>query len=214
MPLEPRRSLSSLTAFVEAWLRPPPARVLEVGCGSGKLTRLLAGKGFDMTGLDPEAPEGEQFVRATLEDYEAPVPFDGAVAIRSLHHVHQLGRALDNLRDSLRPGARLVLFEFAVEHVDDGARRWAAEHGIGRELDEANLACAAVIRLSALRAALGERFRLLYDEPCAYLASELGRGDLVADEEAAIANGTLRPVGARIVYERGESATISPPSSS
>jgi SAM-dependent methyltransferase len=186
-----------LLAFIRAWLPPPPARVLEVGCGDGALTRLLAQAGFDVTGLDPEAPEGEGFVRGSLEDFRADAPFDAAVAIRSLHHVHDLPRALDSLRAALRPEARLVLFEFAAEHYDDDARRWAAEHGI-----EPKWNLEHVIPLAELRAALGERFQLLLDEPAAYLALEAGREDLATIEEAAIERGELRAAGALLVYER------------
>jgi 2-polyprenyl-3-methyl-5-hydroxy-6-metoxy-1,4-benzoquinol methylase len=97
-------------AYVSEWLPPPPARVLEVGCGDGSLTRLLAADGFEVTGLDPEAPEGQPFVRGSLEDFRMDGSFDAAVAIRSLHHVHDLRRALDSLRAALRPHAPLVLF--------------------------------------------------------------------------------------------------------
>src|SRR5919106_1731365 len=79
-----------LRRFLEAWLPPPPARVLEVGCGDGALTRELLDRGYAMTAIDPEPPDGEPFVRSTLEDFEAQEPFDAAVAIRSLHHLHDL----------------------------------------------------------------------------------------------------------------------------
>lgn len=184
-------------AYVRAWLPPPPARVLEVGCGDGSLTRLLARDGFDTTGLDPEAPEGEPFLRGSLEDFRPDGAFDAAVAIRALHHVHDLPRALDNLRALLRPGAHLVLFEFAAEHWDDDARRWAAEQGI-----QFDWHLEGVIPLAELRAALGERFRLLHDEPAPYVAREAGREELRPLEDAAIASGALKPIGARLVYER------------
>ena len=187
---------SDLLAFLRHRLPALPARVLEVGCGDGTLTRRLAAEGFEATGLDPEAPQGEELVRGSLEDFRPSAPFDAAVAIRSLHHVHDLPRALDSLRGALRPGARLVMFEFAVEHWDEEARRWAAEHGI-----EPDWHLDGVIPLADLRAALGDRFRLLHDEPAPYLAREAGREELAPLEEAAIARGELKPLGARLVYE-------------
>lgn len=82
-----------------------------------------------MTDLNPEVPEDEPFMCGTLEELREEGFFDAVVAIRSLHHVHDLPRALDNLRDALRGRGRLVLLGFAAEHYDD-ARRWATEHGI------------------------------------------------------------------------------------
>lgn len=32
---------------------PPPARLFELGCGNGATARMLAGKGYDVTGVDP-----------------------------------------------------------------------------------------------------------------------------------------------------------------
>jgi SAM-dependent methyltransferase len=187
-----------LLAFLRAWLPPPPARVLDVGCGSGDSTRQLLASGFDVLGLDPEAPAGEGFARAALEELEPQKPFDAAVAIRSLHHVHDLETAIDRLSGALRPEGRLVAFEFAVERVDADARRWLADHGhehaLGRLGD--------VLTLGELEAALARRFRPLLAEPATYLARDLEREDLLSDEERAIARGELRPIGARLVYER------------
>lgn len=112
-----------LLAFILRWLPPPPAHVLEVGCGDGALTRRLAERGFEALGLDPEAPDEDGFVGFTLEEFRSGAEFHATVAIRSLHHLHDPDRALDNLSALLRPGARLVVFEFAVENVDDAATR-------------------------------------------------------------------------------------------
>jgi SAM-dependent methyltransferase len=189
---------ADLLAFVEEWLPPPGARVLEVGCGDGALTERLLAAGYTATGIDPTAPEGEAFQRTTLEALHTDVAFDAAVAVRSLHHVHDLGTALQSLERALRPGARLVLFEFAVEHVDADARRWLVRHGLEShaERDPPD-----VIPVAELMAALGERFRLVHERWGGYLAREYGREGLHAVEEAAIAAGELRPIGAWLVYE-------------
>jgi 2-polyprenyl-3-methyl-5-hydroxy-6-metoxy-1,4-benzoquinol methylase len=77
----------ALVGFIARWLPTPPARVLDVGCGDGALTRWLRGSGFAAIGVDPEAPAGEGFLRAPLEELPGGERFDAAVAVRSLHHL-------------------------------------------------------------------------------------------------------------------------------
>ncbi|MEX2421290.1 MAG: class I SAM-dependent methyltransferase [Actinomycetota bacterium] len=110
--------------FVVAMLPPTPARVLEVGCGAGKLARALARAGFRVTAIDPEAPEDPIFQRVLLEDFAAEVPFDAAVASLALHHVHDLRAALEKIVGLLEPGGMLVLNEFAKDQLDEPTARW------------------------------------------------------------------------------------------
>jgi SAM-dependent methyltransferase len=110
--------------FVAAMLPPAPARVLEVGCGAGKLARALARAGFRVTAIDPQAPEGQIFQRVLLEDFVADEPFDAAVASLALHHVHDLRAALERIVGLLEPLGVLVLNEFAKEQIDERTARW------------------------------------------------------------------------------------------
>jgi SAM-dependent methyltransferase len=190
-----------LLDFVFAELPAPPAAVLEVGCGSGALTRALWARGYDALGIDPDAPLGGQFVRTTLEEFRPPTEFDAGVAVRSLHHLHDIDRALDNLRSAIKPGGRLVIFEFAIENVDASAERWLDRRGLPHPVSETH--AHDVIPLRRLREALESRFRTARAEPATYLAREADREDLVAAEERAIGNGELKPVGIRLVLERG-----------
>jgi SAM-dependent methyltransferase len=191
---------ADLLGFIAGWLPAPPARVLEVGCGEGALIRLLAERGYEALGLDPEAPDGERFMRASLEELHVPDGFDAAAAIRSLHHLHDADQALDNLRDAVVPGGHLVLFEFAIENVDTAAERWLTAQGLQHPVAETDHD--DVIPLERLRDQLERRFGTLLAEPAPYLALEAGREDLVAAEEAAIRAGELRPAGMRLVLER------------
>jgi SAM-dependent methyltransferase len=191
---------SDLLEFIAGWLPPPPARVLEVGCGEGALTGRLAERGYEVLGLDPDAPDKEGFTRSTLEEFEPRAAFDAGVAVRSLHHLHDADRALYNLRDALVPRGRLVLFEFAIENVDAASERWLTAQGIPHPVTETDHH--DVLPLGRLRVQLDRRFRPLVAEPAPYLAREAGREDLVAAEEQAIRAGEIQPAGMRLVLER------------
>src|SRR2546427_164363 len=92
-----RRSCGGVNvrAFVEEHLPSPSARVLEVGCGEGRLALALAKQGYRVRAIDPRAPEGEVFEAVSLEDFADPGPFDAVVASRSLHHIGDLHAAVD-----------------------------------------------------------------------------------------------------------------------
>jgi len=82
------RWLAALWPFVRAWLPPPPAAVVEIGCGPlGGFVPMLHAAGYAAAGVDPEAPEGPWYRRIEFERYELPEPAQAVVACTSLHHV-------------------------------------------------------------------------------------------------------------------------------
>jgi hypothetical protein len=108
------------TAFVLQHLPPPPARVVEVGCGDlGGVVPALTAAGYEALGVDPVAPAGEHFLRADFRELEGE--FDAAVAGRVIHHLHPLGESLDKLA-ALAP--RLVVDEFAWDLIDADLQAW------------------------------------------------------------------------------------------
>jgi hypothetical protein len=108
------------TAFVLQHLPPPPARVVEVGCGDlgGVVPALLAAR-YDAIGVDPVAPEGERYLRGDFRGLDGE--FDAAVAGRVIHHLHPLDESLDKLA-SLAP--LLVVDEFAWDLIDADLQTW------------------------------------------------------------------------------------------
>jgi SAM-dependent methyltransferase len=119
-------SVVELIDFVLSQLPPPPRRVLEVGCGEGELARAVAARRYEVVAVDPEAPEGELFRRTTIEAFDEPGPFDAVIASRSLHHVHDLGAALDKLVRLL--DGPLILNEFAWDRREPMTAEWEDEH--------------------------------------------------------------------------------------
>jgi SAM-dependent methyltransferase len=111
--------------FVFDQIGDPPARVLEVGCGKGDLAHALDRVGHSVTAIDPRAPEGPIFRRVGIEEFSEPGPFDHVAAILSLHHVENIGGALDKMASLLRAGGTLVVVEFAWDRIDGKTAEWA-----------------------------------------------------------------------------------------
>jgi SAM-dependent methyltransferase len=94
------------------------ARVLDVGAGTGKLTRGLAAAGFEIVAVEPGGPMLDQLRLAVpeAETHEAPaeaIPLsdasvDAAFAGQAFHWFDR-ERALAELQRVVRPGGGLVL---------------------------------------------------------------------------------------------------------
>jgi SAM-dependent methyltransferase len=117
------RRLASLYELALAETGPPPARILEVGCGDGALASALARAEYEVTAIDPKAPAGTIFRSTTLEEFDSE-PFDVVVASVSLHHLTDLDVAVAKLRRLLLPGGVLVVEEFAKERLAGATARW------------------------------------------------------------------------------------------
>lgn len=112
--------MSDFAAFVLARLPPPPARVLEVGCGDvGGLVPALVAAGYDALGADPRAPEGQRFRQSDFRELDGE--WDAVVAGRMLHHVRPLDPGVEHLA---RLAPLLLVDEFAWDLIDDAARNW------------------------------------------------------------------------------------------
>jgi SAM-dependent methyltransferase len=127
-PLRDRFVLGSLPA--------DRARILEIGCGDGRLAHAMHRAGHDVTAVDPNAPQepvqgadGPVFHRGAFEEVTlAAGSFDIAVACMSLHHVDDLGPVLDRAAEALCRGGMLLVAEFGWERIDEPTGRWYAAH--------------------------------------------------------------------------------------
>ena len=108
------------TGFVLQELPQAPARVIEIGCGElGGVVPALVVAGYDAIGVDPNAPDGERFLRADFREVDGA--FDAAVAGRVIHHLFPLGEALDHLA---RLAPQVVVDEFAWDLIGPDMEAW------------------------------------------------------------------------------------------
>lgn len=110
-------------AHLTPLLPPPPARIVEAGCGRGALAAALADLGYDVTGVDRDQDmadaardRGVSVIQADLR--EVTGEFDVVLCTRSLHHADDLDGVLAHAATLLVPGGRIVIEEFAWERVD------------------------------------------------------------------------------------------------
>jgi SAM-dependent methyltransferase len=195
-----------LVGFVLSALPRPPARVLEVGCGAGRLARAVDAAGFEVLAIDPEAPEGPIFRRTTLEELDEARPFDAAVANYALHHIENLHPAIDQIADLLTAGGKLVIEEFGWDRVDQATAAWYG-HQQGEASTESVLSAWAdehegLHGYEEMRRALDERFKEDFFEWRPYLYRCLERDELEQSERAAIKQGNIQAVGFRYVGTR------------
>src|SRR5882757_1338818 len=147
----------------------PGDRVLDVGCSSGYLARLLAaaaGPSGSVTGLDPSeaaiaharrrAPAGASFTTGVAQDLSAFADgtFDVVTSTLALHHVPARKRqeAFREMYRVTRPGGRLLIADFdpsrQVLRLHGGAGRMRHAAATIGPLDD--LAATAGYRVEAL----------------------------------------------------------------
>lgn len=122
-----------------------PKRVLDLGCGVGWTSRIMARSGHEVTGIDlsPEAIASARslvaeepdlrltFVVADYEGLEVEGSFDAAVFYDALHHAENEEVALRTAYRALRRGGVLIAFEPGSGHGrSPGAKHAVQSYGV------------------------------------------------------------------------------------
>ncbi|WP_433276128.1 class I SAM-dependent methyltransferase [Pseudonocardia xinjiangensis] len=114
-------------AHLKPLLPPPPARILEAGCGTGALAAALADLGYTVTGVDRNAEmtaaaekRGVSVIQSDVRDVSGD-EYDVVLFTRSLHHAESLDDILAHAATLLAPNGQVIIEEFAWERVDHAA---------------------------------------------------------------------------------------------
>jgi SAM-dependent methyltransferase len=143
-----RRHVESLIRFGNITAQD---RILEIGCGMGRYTLLLAKRGLQVEGLDLSAvllnrlrAYGAGVYDGTLYAADIANPpqellgrFDVAVALFALHHMHDLAPAFEAMFRVVKPGGRVVFLEpnpynplFYIQILATPGMSWQGDKGI------------------------------------------------------------------------------------
>lgn len=122
--------LASL-GFLMSLLPPPPAHVLDLGCGGGWTSQFLARRGYRVTGQDisPDmialaqdnarlngVEDRTRFLCSDFEGLGIENQFDVAIFFDSLHHAEDEVAAIRSAWRALRPGGLLITHEPGEGH--------------------------------------------------------------------------------------------------
>jgi trans-aconitate methyltransferase len=116
-------------------------RILDLGCGTGYLTNLIAQAGARVVGIDKAAAMIERaraaypdldFRIVSATDFHFDTPFDAVFSNATLHWVLDKNSAVDRMAQALRPGGRLILEmggKGNVEEIVVATRKVLTRHG-------------------------------------------------------------------------------------
>jgi SAM-dependent methyltransferase len=134
------RGRPSYPAAAVDWLLPAGARrVLDLGAGTGKLTRALLNRGLEVTAVDPSEEmlaelrrvlPGVPALAGGAEAIPLPDRSVDAVVVGQAWHWVDTGRAVPEVARVLTPGGRLGL----IWNVRDGRADWVRR--VGEILDD------------------------------------------------------------------------------
>ena len=184
--------------------------MLEVGCGRGKLALALDVAGYEVTAIDPAAPDGPIFRRIKLEELEDDARFDAVVARGVFHHMGEsLEPNLDRVARALEGGGPFVLDEFGPDRLDEVTAAWyegqrlilavAGRSSHRPSAEEWAQHHVSVTPSDVLLSAVRSRFEEQFSEDVPYLWRYLDGIASAELEESLVSMGAIAALGFRFV---------------
>lgn len=159
--------------------RPAPARVLDLGAGSGALAARFAEAGYAVVACDLEPPAvpppGVEFAQIDLDELHAAdlgEPFDVVLAIEVIEHLGAPGRLLAQLGSVVADDGVVVV---STPNIGSPLSRWYfLRTGRFHQFHEPDLAYGHVMPLSAWQV------RLFLERGGLHVTETRGVGDVLA----------------------------------
>jgi trans-aconitate methyltransferase len=116
-------------------------RILDLGCGTGYLSQLIADAGARVTGIDHSVDmiekaravyPGIDFRVASATDFHFADPFDAVFSNAVLHWVKDKQSAIDRVSENLKTGGRFVLEmggKDNVKSIMDATKKMLSKYG-------------------------------------------------------------------------------------
>ncbi len=118
--------------FIRRFLPRGCRRILEVGCGTGKLAARLSQDGYEVVAIDSDHDAVAAAQQIGVDARVVTWPdfndgqFNAILFTRSLHHIHPLDQSIQHAADSLTEDGRIIVEDFAYESTDEKTLRWFA----------------------------------------------------------------------------------------
>lgn len=148
---ETRAEVDFLLAAFRKYSQCPVRRLLEPGCGGGRLITALAARGYEMVGIDRSRPAlaylqrrlerrrlKAELLGGDMASFHLKRAVDGAFCtFNTFRHLTTEPRARSHLQavvDNLRPGGVYVLglHLLPLDVSEEACERWCARHGATR----------------------------------------------------------------------------------
>ncbi|MEI6807788.1 MAG: class I SAM-dependent methyltransferase [bacterium] len=123
-------------------IRKPPARLLDLGCGSGWTSAMFALSGYEVLGVDIapaaiklagdiNAGSGARFSVCDFEALPFQNEFDIAILYDCLHHAESPGAVISQVFKALKPGGEIAVVEPGKgHHMSTTAQQAIRECGV------------------------------------------------------------------------------------